>query len=107
MKKMYYWVYALIILSYLIFTSCEKKPNCPSDFDYYEALDDEENHLIDAYVEYIFDSSEEKCLIYRSALLDYIDEAEKIRECAKEAGQEDELQDEIDDARSDLDNLSC
>ncbi len=87
--------------------SCNKEPNCNADFNLDIALDSADNQYLNAQVEYILDPSVLNCQMFKSAIQNYLDEAEKLRDCARKTGKEDELQDLIDDANGDLSGLSC
>ena len=91
----------------LFLPSCNKEPNCNADFNIDLALYQAEDDWIDADFDYFLDPSDKNCKALKSAIENYLDEADKIKDCAKKTGKEDELQELIDDAKDDLGTLPC
>ena len=108
MKTTYHFLYLMVgVLLLLSIISCEKEPNCNADFNIELALYEAEDDWIDAEVDYFFDPSDENCKDLKAAIENYLDEADKIKDCARKTGKADELNDLIEEAESDLADLPC
>ncbi len=99
-------------ISLLVFSGCSKDDDGPlglggaCGFTWSVRIADEITALSQAASEYSQDSSQAKCLDYKKAYNDYLDEAEDIKSCVP-AADKDDFQDSIDEARAELNKLPC
>lgn len=89
-------------------TACNDDDDDPSDCNYLADVQDEIDALEAATDAYIADSTNPaKCQAWKDAYQDYLNALEDNIECATTAGQEDELQQAIDEAEAALANIQC
>lgn len=67
---------------------------------------DEVLALTDVATAYSQDSTQANCESYKKAYQDYLDAAEDVKACVP-ADEKSDFQQDIDDARDELDNLPC
>lgn len=99
-----------IALSLLSTLACSKDNpgpgGCAANFNYAVELQDESSALSAAASAYGNDPSTANCNAFKAAYQDYLDAAEDIRPCVLQADLS-AYQAAIDDARDDLDDLTC
>ena len=100
----------VIIVSFLGIGSCKKKSVDP-DFcatSWAAQLSDEVNALSTAAQAYGASQTPANCNAYKTAYLNYLNALDPFLDCAAWTAQErSELQDAIDEAEQDINNLSC
>lgn len=92
---------------FLSIISCQKEPNCNADFSIDLALNQAEDDWIDAEVDYFFNATNENCKALKAAIENYLEEADKIKDCARKTGKDDELNELIKEAKDDFAGLPC
>jgi|SRR5690606_40887170 len=97
----------------LVFSSCSKDDDAGPlglgggcAYTWSVRIADEITALGEAASAYSQDPSKANCEAYKKAYNDYLDEAEDIKPCVP-AGEKDEFQKSIDEARQELNNLQC
>ena len=111
MKKIYVLATAFCLM--LVAPGCSKDDdNSPlglgagCGYAWSVRIADEAQALSAAAQAYGQDPTTENCEAYRKAYQDYLDEAEDIKPCVP-AGEKDDFQDNIDEAREELNKLQC
>lgn len=72
-----------------------------------EAFVEAYGDLIDAGSAYGQNATPENCEAYKQAIRDYIDVAESLRNCAIQYGQIEDFDEDIEEAREDVEELEC
>lgn len=100
---------AYLLLGALVFTySCNDDDDDPSGCNWETEVQDELNALTTAGNAWAADpTNSAKCQAYKDAAQDYLDELEAHVSCATLAGDEAELQAQIDQAQIDVNNIQC
>lgn len=88
--------------------ACKDDDDDPVNCNYLTEVQDEIDALTAAANAWGADpSNATKCQAYKNAAQDYLDALESHVECAASAGQEDELQQAINDAQIQVDQIQC
>jgi len=99
---------ACLLLGLLVFTYSCKDDDDDQGCDYAAETADELNAVTVAQNEWIADiNNTAKCQAYKDAYQAYLDELEDHIECATLSGQQEELQDLIDQSQAALNQLQC
>jgi hypothetical protein len=95
---------AVLVIGY----GCKDDDDDPVGCNWASEVQDEANALTDAATAYANDPNNSVlCQNYKDAFNDYLDALEDHKECAALSGQQDELQDAIDQSRDSLNALQC
>ena len=93
---------------FLASPACKDDDDDPVGCNYLSEVQDELDAVIAAANAYGADpTNPTKCQAYKNAYSDYLNELEKYVECAATAGQEDELQQAINEAQTEVNNIQC
>lgn len=102
----------VICISFLVLSSCSKDDDSPlglgagCGYLWSVRIADEITALSQAASAYSQDSSQAKCLEFKKAYNNYLDEAEDIKACVP-VDDKDDFQKDIDEARAELNDLPC
>jgi hypothetical protein len=112
MKNWTYLFGMLFVFMTFSLVSCNKDNgdsgfNCTETFQFSQYIQDETDALIDANAAYLQNPTTENCENYRQALNAYIDEAERVEDCARQRGQAQGFEQAIAEARQDIEDLEC
>lgn len=104
--------FALLSGLLVVFSSCSKDDKGPLGlgggcaYTWSVRIADEVLVLTNAATAYSQDSTQANCEAYKKAYQNYLNEAEDIKSCVP-ADEKDDFQQNIDDARKELDDLPC
>jgi hypothetical protein len=100
---------ACLLFGLVFFTySCNDDDDDPVGCNYATETQDELQAVLNAANEYSLDpTNTAKCQAYKDAYQNYLNELEDHVECATVSGQQQELQNAINEAQAELDNFQC
>lgn len=96
----------MLLMGLLLFSACKKDDDPVTCADWASQLNDELNAVIAAATTYGSDPTPANCQAYKNAYQDYLDAAEGYVDCVPTADRE-QLQQDIDAAQAELDQLTC
>ena len=107
--KYYLNLLALLFCVILLTPSCgsDDGVDCEDTVELNRIVEDGLDRVLDVTFDYSNDPSNENCNRLKSVYSDWIDEMERLQDCADQAGQGAEYREAINEARSALNDIPC
>lgn len=100
-------MFSLLLILGLSITSCGGGVDCDDEQAVANAFTEGFSDVLTASLSFDGDPTGDNCKVLVSALEGWINSLEDFEECAEEFGQGQDFRDSINEARSDLGDLSC
>ena len=100
-------IFSLLLILGLAFASCGGGVDCDDEQAVTDAFTEGFSDVLNASISFDNDPSEDNCRAFVNALDEWINSLEDFEDCAEEFGQGQDFRESLNEARSDLSDLSC